>query len=167
MPLTPFHLGPGLLLGMLTLRIFNLWAILLGSAVMDIEPLILIFVKHCYNCYNHGFWHSILGAIVGSLILATILWILRGRLNKISLRFQIQQSFSFTVLFLSSVIAWLIHILLDSLTHYDVFLLWPLKQNLILIGPQIYWLLNIFLLIFGIIGVVILIKKMYEARKGV
>ena len=101
MPLTPFHLGPGLFLGSLTLRFFNLWAVLLGSVVMDIEPAVLLFINPCYSCPHHGFFHSILGAIFGSLILAVILWKFREKLDKISLMFKIQQSFSFLNLFIS------------------------------------------------------------------
>ena len=159
MPLTPFHLGPGLLFGVLTLRYFNLWAILLGSVLMDIEPLVLLFLGRCYSCPHHGFWHSILGAILGSLILAVILWAFRGKLDKISLRFKIQQSFSFPVLFFSSLAAWLLHIFFDSLAHFDVFLFWPLKYNPILIGPRIYWPLSLFFVVLGIVGLILIIKK--------
>ena len=158
MPLTPFHLGPGLFLGRLTLRFFNLWAILLGSVIMDAEPTVLLIVNPCYNCPHHSFFHSILGAIFGSLILAAILWEFREKLDKISLRFKIQQSFSFPVLFSSSLAAWLIHIFFDNLTHFDVFLFWPLKYKPLFIGPEIYWPLNLILLIFGIAGLLIFIK---------
>ena len=159
MPLTPFHLGPGLFLGSLTLRFFNLWAILLGSIVMDIEPTILLVVNPCYHCPHHWFFHSILGAILGSLILAAILYRLREKLDKISLKYKIRQSFSFLVLFSSSLVAWLIHVFFDSLTHFDVFLLWPLKYQPTFIGKEIYWPLNFLFIIFGIIALVILRQK--------
>ena len=159
MPLTPLHLGPGLLLGVFTLRFFNLWAILLGSVVMDIEPLVLIFIHRCYHCPHHWFFHSILGAIFGSLILAAILWRFREKLDKISLKYKIRQSFSFLVLFSSSLVAWLIHVFFDSLTHFDVFLLWPLKYQPTFIGKEIYWPLNLIFIILGIIALVILRQK--------
>jgi len=159
MPLTPFHLGPGLFLGSLTLRFFNLWPILLGSIVMDIEPLVLLIIKKCYQCPHHWFFHSILGAIFGSLILAAILWRFREKLDKISLKYKIRQSFSFLVLFSSSLVAWLIHVFFDSLTHFDVFLLWPLKYQPTFIGKEIYWPLNFLFIIFGIIALVILRQK--------
>lgn len=147
-------------LGSFTFKFFNLWAILFGSVAMDIEPLILLFNNPCYACPHHGFLHSVLGAIIGSLVVAAILWFFRKELNKISLKFRIQQPFSFKVLFFSSLIAWLIHIFFDSLTHFDVLLFWPfLKENPILIGPQIYWPLNLILLILGITGLLLLIKK--------
>jgi len=159
MPLTPFHLGPGLFLGSLTLRFFNLWAVLLGSIVMDIEPAVLLIIYRCYHCPHHSFFHSIFGAIVGSLILAAILWRFREKLDKISLKFKISQSFSFPVLFFSSLAAWILHIFFDSLTHFDVFPFWPSEYNPIFIGPEIYWPLNLIFLIFGIFGFLLAYKK--------
>ena len=152
MPLTPFHLGPGLFLGSLTSKILNLWALLLGSIVMDIEPVILLLINPCYSCPHHGFFHSILGAILGSLILAAILWHFRAKLDKISLKFKIQQSFSFPVLFFSTLVAWLVHIFFDSLIHFDVFPFWPSHFNPIFIGKEIYWPLNLICLILGILA---------------
>jgi len=152
MPLTPFHLGPGLFLGVLTIKFFNFWAVLFGSIVMDIEPMVLLIVNPCYHCPHHSFFHSILGAILGSLILAAILWRFRAKLDKISLKFKIQQSFSFPVLFFSSLVAWVVHIFFDSLTHFDVFPFWPSHFNPIFIGKEIYWPLNLICLLFGILG---------------
>jgi membrane-bound metal-dependent hydrolase YbcI (DUF457 family) len=159
MPLTPLHLGGGLLLGVLTIKFFNLWAVLLASVIMDIEPLVLLLINPCYSCPHHGFFHSILGAIFGSLILAAILYNQKERLNKISLKYKIRQSFSFWILFFSSFLGWLFHIFFDSLTHFDVFPFWPLTFNPIFIGKEIYWPLNLILLIFGIVGLILIIKK--------
>ncbi|MDI6603158.1 MAG: metal-dependent hydrolase [Patescibacteria group bacterium] len=160
MPLTPLHLGPGLLLGVFTLKFFNLWALLLGSVVMDIEPIVLLIINPCYSCPHHGFFHSILGALFGSLIIAAILWKFRKKLNQISLRYKIRQSFSFPVLFFSSLVASLIHIFFDSLTHFDVFPFWPLKYQPTLIDKEVYWSLNLILLTFGIIGLILIRHKL-------
>lgn len=164
MPLTPFHLGPGLFLGALTLKFFNLWAILLGSGVMDIEPLILLFIGRCYSCPHHGFFHSILGAILGSLILSLILWKFKEKLNRISLKFKISQSFSFKNLYFSSLMAWLVHVLFDSFMHYDVFPFWPSKFNpfLNLISISQVYLLTI---ILGLIGCTLLIVKIKKIKR--
>lgn len=158
--LTPFHLGPGLLLGVLTLRFFNLWAILLGSVVMDAEPLILLLIIRCYGCPHHGFLHSILGAILGSLILSFFLWIFREKLNRISLKIGISQPFSFKILFFSSFSAWILHVFLDSIVHYDVFLFWPSQYSPFFEGPTLYWPLNYVFLALGIFSLFIAYKKL-------
>ncbi len=164
MPLTPLHLGFGLFFGGLTLKFFNLWAILFGSVVMDLEPLILVLIKKCYFCAHHGFFHSILGAIFGSLVLALILWAFRKKLNQISLRFKISQSFSFQNLYFSSLFAWLIHIFFDNLTHDDVFLFWPSYFKPFFIGKKIYWPLSFVFLLFGIFGFLIFVFKIKKEK---
>ncbi len=163
MPLTPLHLGAGLFLANLSKKL-NLWGLLFGSFVMDLEPLILIIGKKCYNCYHHGFFHSILGAIFSSLILAWILWGFREKLNKISLKLRLVQSFSFGTLYLSSILAWLTHIFLDNITHFDVFPFWPSHYKPFYIGKEAYWPSNLILLILGIFGL-ILIYRNYKKNK--
>ena len=164
MALTPLHPGPALLLGGLFPKFFNFWALFLGSVLMDLESLILAITKcggllETRGCANHGFFHSILGAIFGSLVIAFILSIFREKLNNLSLKFKIKQLFSFPVLFFSALAAWLIHIFFDSLSHFDVFLFWPLEYNPFLIGPAAYRPLNFILLTFFIIALVVIIKK--------
>mgnify|MGYP001098189064 CR=1 FL=1 len=163
MPLTPFHLGPSLFLGVLTLKFLNLWGILLGSIIMDLEPLILIFVRKCYYCPHHGFFHSILGAIFGSLILAFVLFLLKDKLDRISSNLKIKQSFSFKTLFFSCLLSWLLHIFFDSLTHYDVFPFWPSLYNPFLTNRLIYWPINFVFLVFGIIAFFLFRKKIKDS----
>ena len=158
--LTPFHLGPGLLLGVLTFRFFNLWAVLLGSIAMDAEPLILLLIGRCYNCPHHGFLHSILGAILGSLILSFFLWIFREKLNLISLKIGISQPFSFKIIFFSSFFAWILHVFSDSIVHYDVFPFWPSHYSPFFVGPTLYCLLNYVFLAIGIFSLFIIYKKL-------
>lgn len=165
MPLTPIHLGPSLFFGAFTLRFFNLWALLLASVIMDIEPTILLTINilnQCRGCPDHSFFHSIFGAILGSLILGVVLLKFKEKLNKISLKFGIIQSFSFKTLFFSSLTGWLIHIFFDSLTHPDVFPFWPSEYKPIFIGPKGYWPLNFILLIFGIMGLFIISRKIQK-----
>jgi len=158
--LTPFHLGPGLFLGALTIRFFNLWAVLFGSVVMDAEPLILLLIGRCYGCPHHGFLHSILGAILGSLILSLFLWIFRRSLDRISLKVGISQSFSFKVLFFSSLSVWILHVFLDSVVHHDVFPFWPSHYSPFWRGPELYWPLNYVFLIIGIFSLILAYKKL-------
>ena len=156
MPLTPLHPGPALLLGGLFPKFFNLWALFLASVVMDIEPVGgIILTGFSY----HGPLHTILGAVFGSLMIAIILWQFRRELNNISLKFKIKQIFSFQVLFFSALVAWLIHIFFDSLSHADVLPFWPLEYNPVLIGRTAYWPSNLILFIFLIIASFLIIKR--------
>jgi len=141
MPLTPTHLGPSLFLFSLKPKLFNLWALLLGSVVMDLENVFLVLLinpQSCPACSHHGFFHSILGAILGSCLLA------------FALSFALSETKH--KLFLSSLIGWFIHIIFDSLVHPDVFLFWPIKTNPFLISWSLYWPLSLIFTIVGIIG---------------
>ena len=43
MPFTPFHLGPGLLLGLLLLSYVDLPTFLLASVIVDVEPFLALY----------------------------------------------------------------------------------------------------------------------------
>ena len=165
MPFSPAHLGSGLLLGALGPVFFNFWALLAGSVAMDFENIVLVMINKingCSDCFHHGFFHSFLGAILGSLILSFILRFLKQPLEKISLWLKIKQSFSFKILFLSSFLAWILHISVDSLVHRDVFLFWPIKTNPFLISWSLYWPLTYVLIVLGVISLIILIIKLIK-----
>lgn len=160
---SPTHFGTGLLLGALGPVFFNFWALLAGSVVMDFENIFWVAVNkitNCPNCFHHGFFHSILGAALGSFILSLVLRFFREPLNKISLKFKIKQSFSLRALFSSSFLAWLAHIGFDSLVHRDVFLFWPIKTNPFLISWKLYWPLTWLLAVLGIISLIILLFRL-------
>lgn len=163
MPLTPFHLGPGLFFGMLLRKTFNLFAFLVGSVVMDFEPLIWLMLVPCYTCPHHGFFHSIIGGAVGSAIVAFILWLFREKLRKLSRILRIEQSFSFAALYFSSCSAWLIHLFFDSLTHYDVHPFWPSLYNPILIGRNIIGSEHLIFAGLGILGLLLFWKHYCES----
>jgi len=168
MPLTPLHLGPGWLLGIFGLRFLNLWGILIGSVIMDLEPVVLLLINPCYLCPHHGFFHSILGAILGSFLLALILFAFRKKLEKVLLKIKIKQNFSFKSLYFSSLLGWLLHIFLDNLTHYDVFLFWPTKIKIFYFGPRLYWPLSFGLFLMLLAAFIISFKyvrhKVYSSK---
>lgn len=155
MPLTPFHLGPGLFFGMLFLRFVNIYAFLIGSVIMDLEPLTLIIVKRCYFCEHHPFLHTVIGGILGSLAVAFILKYFEKPLQKLSAKLNVKQSFSMPAIYLSCFSAWILHIFFDSLTHSDVHPLWPSTYNPILIGTKIMIPLHLIFFALGVIGLVL------------
>ncbi|MBI4359208.1 MAG: DUF4184 family protein [Candidatus Nealsonbacteria bacterium] len=168
MPLTPTHLGPSLFLFSLKPRLFNFWALLLGSALMDFENVFWTLINalnDCPRCPHHGFFHSILGAIFGSFILAFILRKLAKSLDKISLKLGLEQSFSLKTLFLSGLLGWTLHVLADSLVHRDVFIFWPLKTTPLLISWSLYWPLSFGFTILGLFSMIILLIRIVKGKK--
>jgi len=152
------HLGPSLSISAIKPKFFNFWALLLGSVMVDGENVYLLLIniaENCPKCPHHGFFHSILGAIIGSLILTYILF----KFSRLLLRINPKQSFSFSVLFFSSLIGWLTHIFADALVHRDVFLFWPLEITPLLVSWKYYWPLSYIFTAVGIIAVVIILIK--------
>ena len=168
MPLTPSHLGAGFFWGALGPRFFNLWALLLGSVALDLENVVWTIVNvlaQCKGCDHHGFFHSLLGALVGSLILSLVLWCFKKPLERFSHYLSLRQSFVFRVLFLSSFLGWISHVLLDSLVHHDVFFFWPVKENPFLISWTLYWPLSFALSILGILSFIVLALRIIRQNQ--
>ncbi|MDI3539211.1 MAG: hypothetical protein PWR29_444 [Methanolobus sp.] len=126
MPFTPFHLGPALFIGVAFEKRVNLFSILLGSIIIDIRAAYCLFA----GCWPlHGLLHNFLRA---ALIAAIITWLLfsqRARLQKVTDRLRIRQTYSFASLFLGSLAGTWSHVLLDSLLYTDIRPLWPLTAN--------------------------------------
>lgn len=161
MPLTPTHLGPGLFAYSLKPRLFNFWALALGSMVMDGENVfwtIMNLFRSCTPaCGHHGFFHSILSAVLGSFILSFFLKLVSDRFKK---------DWSMPKLFYSSFLGWLSHIFLDSLVHADVFLFWPIRINPFLISWSLYRPLSLGLSVLGLISLLIItLRKLLKKHE--
>lgn len=174
MPLTPFHLGPGLFFGTIFRKYLDFLAFLIGNVILDIEPLLVVvyeqFLK--FSPYpHHGFLHTIIGALLMSFLATLILkefqQIIRKILSKCltsDFKHFWEQSFNFNKIFFSVFSGILLHLILDSFTHRDVWPFWPFHFNplLELISfPQNH----INCLILGILGIVLLIFKIKREFK--
>lgn len=156
MPLTPFHLGPGLFFGMLSFRFLDLTAFLLGSIILDIEPF-YAFVSGKLNQPHHQFT-SFLGGILGAIVVLIIVVIFKKQIIKWLDKVRLAQNSSNLSIFFGGLFGCWIHVIFDSFMHYDVSPFWPLKLNpfLNLISiPQNYFLCSA----LGIIGLGLLFLK--------
>jgi len=166
MPLTPFHLGPGLFFGMTTFRFFSLIAFLIGSILLDIEPTLVVLsnLHYPYLSYpHHGILHSFLGGIVTALLIGLILRNYKDQIKKWLNRYHLGQSFSFSSVFLGALLGHWVHVIFDSFMHYDVFPFWPSHFNpfLNLISvSQNYFLCSA----LGIIGLGLIFLKIKKVK---
>jgi len=167
MPLTPFHLGPGLFFGIIFIKYLDFFAFLLGNVILDIEPffVILLHLGQPYSSYSHhGALHSLFGALVISLATAFLLNRFKKRIGKILAGFNILHASSFRKIFLSVFLGTLMHLLFDSLMHYDVFPFWPFHFNPLL--RKISFTYNYFLIIaLGILGFALLVLKIKKNHR--
>jgi hypothetical protein len=126
MPFTPFHFGPAFLIGMLFPRHVNMAAILAASVALDVEPAYCLL----YGCQLHGMLHTYVGAAIFSIAaVATMIYLGRRQLKKVSDALKVPQDYSFRSIAVGALVGGWSHIFLDSLMHFDVAPFWPSLEN--------------------------------------
>lgn len=159
MPLTPFHLGIGLAIGMLLFRHINLPTILFASVIIDIEPIYCYFIG---NCQLHVFTHTFIGgtlfAIALIIIISALLKYFIKYFIKISKIFKVEQDYSIRSIAFASFIGVYSHLLLDSFMHADMNPLWPLEGNPLLGMMSNSLIFNVCMSGF-VVGIVVYIIK--------
>jgi len=78
MPFTPFHLGPGLLFGLLLLGYIDFPTFLVASVIVDVEPFLVLTLNLNYPL--HGFLHSFLGGTLLAFLVAAAMSKVRSTL---------------------------------------------------------------------------------------
>ena len=127
MPLTPFHLGPGLLIGLLFLSYIDFSTFLVASVIVDVEPILVLTFNLDYPL--HGFFHSFLGGTFVAFLLAAVMSKVRESLSPLLSFFKLEKKSSFKNILLASLSGIYIHILLDSRMHRDIQPFYPLDFN--------------------------------------
>jgi membrane-bound metal-dependent hydrolase YbcI (DUF457 family) len=140
-PFTPFHLGPGLLFGLLFFSCVDLPTFLVASVVIDIEPLLVLYLNLDYPV--HGYLHTFLGGTIVAFLLALAMSRMRGTLSPLMSFLKLEQKTSFRSIFLASVFGIYLHILLDSPLYSDIRPFYPIEANPLLghgmfVGFEIY-----------------------------
>jgi len=127
MPLTPFHLGPALLLGLVLWRQVNLPMLLLASVIVDIEPLAVLIFNLNYPL--HGFFHSFLGGATVALMLSIGALGFRGEIARVSGALNLPQNHGPASFFLASILGLFTHTVLDSSLYPGLRPFYPLGPN--------------------------------------
>ena len=141
MPFTPFHLGPGLLFGLLLFSCLDLPTFLVASVIIDIEPLIVLSLNLSYPL--HGYLHTFLGGTIVAFLLALVMSRIRATLTPLMSFLKLERRASFNGIVLASLFGIYLHILLDSPLYSDIRPFYPLESNplqgrSIFIGSEIY-----------------------------
>jgi len=165
MPLTPFHLGPALFLGLVFFSFLDFPTFLLANVIVDVEPLLVFLLDLDYPL--HGFFHSFLGGTLAALFLAFIMMKIRGAFSGWLRFFKLEQEYSLKSILAASLSGVYIHILLDSRMHIDIKPFYPLDLNPflgrgILVGFEVYTIC----IWTGILGIIVYgIKLFLTIRK--
>ncbi len=127
MPLSPFHLGPAILLGLIILRYVDLPTLIIASVIVDIEPMFIILFN--LDVTHHQFLHTFLGGTLVVFILTWIMKKIRIKFSPLLSFFKIEQKASLRSIFLAALSGIYIHILLDSRIYMDIRPFYPLEVN--------------------------------------
>lgn len=127
MPFTPFHLGSGLLIGMLLFPYLDFASIMISSVAVDVEPFLILMLR--LRLPLHGFFHSYLGGTMIAVLTAVGLYIMRGLLSRVLGLFRIRQESSFKRILYTSLFGVYFHILLDSFLYGEMNPLYPITGN--------------------------------------
>ena len=126
MPFTPFHLGPSLLVGLLVFPLLYLPAFLIGSIIVDVEPLGFLLLG---LPVQHLFFHTFIGATIIALVLSIILLPFRGVLNVLMTKIHLPQSTTPIGLTTATLLGAYSHVLLDAFLYPEMQPFWPLLGN--------------------------------------
>jgi len=166
MPITPFHLGPALLFGLVLSRAFYLPALLVASVIPDLEPFYVMYF-HVSGYPLHGFFHSYLGSSIFAFSVTLIVYPFRGLLDRIMAAFHIPQKSSFKKILFTSFVGVYLHVFLDSFLYEEMMPFYPLQGNPfinILSFYDSYRVVYGFCSITAILGVIVYFYKIRQAK---
>lgn len=118
MVFTPFHLGPGLLLGLLLLRWLSLPGLLVGSVIVDAR--ILLAPLGAWPTGGYDPLHTLIGAAWIGLVVSIPIYYLAPRLNWLLEPLGLAREETWRRVLPATIIGAVIHIMLDAFTYPDI-----------------------------------------------
>ncbi len=115
MPFTPFHFGPGIILGLLLLKYLDFPTFVAANVIIDWRATLVFF--GLLDGPLHGWVHTYLGASIMALSLGGAMIYMRPRMEKIMSDLELRQKISRKKIFLTSFAGVFIHITLDAMHH--------------------------------------------------
>jgi len=126
-PLTPFHLGPGILFGLLLLRYVDFPTFVVGSVVVDWRAA-LVYVG-LWSGPRHGWMHTYLGGLAFSLVVVAAMVAVRSHIDAALERLAIRQRVTTARIAAGAFLAVTIHVTIDAFHHPTMLPFLPLEGN--------------------------------------
>ena len=129
MPFTPFHLGPGLGLGLPLRKHLQAPTLLLASVIVDVEPFLVLFLGLKYPL--HGYLHTFLLAIPVGIVLGYTLFLLEKFLQPLYKKSLLEtgNSLSLKSFVAAGGLGTGLHVLLDTPLYTDITPFYPITTN--------------------------------------
>ncbi|NLV09890.1 hypothetical protein GOC74_08105 [Halomicrobium mukohataei] len=127
MPLTPFHLGPALLAGVVLYRFLDLPTVLAGSVVVDVRAALVVFGP--LDEPIHGVLTTFVGATAVTLTLTVVVLALPDGVQSLLDIGRLAPTTSLGPVLAGAFVGTWSHVVLDSLLYADARPLFPLAEN--------------------------------------
>ncbi|MEM1589495.1 MAG: hydrolase [Candidatus Bathyarchaeia archaeon] len=129
MPFTPFHLGPGLGLGLALRKYLHAPTFILANVIVDIEPFLALLFGLNYPL--HGHLHTFLLASFIGLSFSYVMYFLERFLHPIYKIFLLETSSSRSLksFVVVGVLGCWLHVILDAPLYGDIKPLYPITAN--------------------------------------
>lgn len=134
MPLTPFHLGPAVLLGALFPRRLDLPTLLVASVLVDVRAALVLFGP--LDGPVHGILTTFLGGTVVALVLAGVVLALPAVVDEWLALLRPGDTGDVTSIGLAALVGVYSHVALDSILYTDARPLSPAAWNPLFVGPS-------------------------------
>lgn len=165
MPFTPYHFGVHAVISLPLRKYIDIPAFIFANVAVDLEPLIVLTFRPDYPL--HGYCHTFLvGSLIG-IILAFILYLLRGIIDKICSILSFEYKPGAIKLIVSGITGVWLHILFDAFLYTDIKPFFPLQINPlynVLSFSTVYWICRVAFIPAIILGVVIFILERKKKR---
>ncbi|MBN2136848.1 MAG: hypothetical protein JW720_03495 [Sedimentisphaerales bacterium] len=128
MPFTPYHFGPSGFVALALRKWIDIPVFVLANVVVDVEVLVIGFANLGYPF--HRYCHTLLiGAALGAAW-GLLAYALRRPLKSSMTLLRIKYKPVLAKMIVSGILGVWLHVLIDSLYHYDVSAFWPYSTNI-------------------------------------
>ena len=127
MPLTPFHLGPTLLLGVLLYQWLDLPTLLVGSVIVDVRAALVVFGP--FDGPVHGILTTFAGGTMIAFAIGTVVLVLPQSVQSVLNHTRLADTTSLSGIFGAAIVGVASHIILDSLLYTDTRPFYPSAWN--------------------------------------
>ncbi|MDD5327860.1 MAG: hypothetical protein PHY02_08625 [Phycisphaerae bacterium] len=152
MPVTPYHFGPSVFLGLIFRKWLDVPVFVLANVIVDIEVLVISLLGLGWPMHRYA--HTILiGAVVGA-VWGIAAYPFRHLFGKIMQMLLIPYRTGFWKMVVSGVLGVWLHVVIDALYHWDVLIFWPSKvRPLWRLMSQ--WQVKIWCVVFFVAAVIV------------
>jgi membrane-bound metal-dependent hydrolase YbcI (DUF457 family) len=125
MPFTPYHFGPSGFIGLVLRKWLDIPVFVLANVIVDVEVLVVRLLSAGWPI--HRYVHTFLIGAAAGILWAAVAWPLRNLFKMIMQTLRIPYQTSFLKMLVSGVLGVWLHVVIDSIYHWDVRVFWPSK----------------------------------------